>query len=73
MREVKSSEDWSAAALKLVELKAPRYSIFDIRFDGHELPDVDLDALCDAVFADIRLAPSLYLSGPALTRSKDSS
>ena len=65
MRDVKGLKDWSSAVLTLVELKAPRYSMFDIRFDGRELPDVDLDALCDSVFADINgLGPSSQL-GPS--------
>ena len=67
MPDIKSSEDWSAAALRLVELKAPHYSMFDIRFDGRELPDVDLDALCELVFADIRsLSPSLNAKDSSL-------
>ena len=62
MRDVKGSEDWSSAALKLVELKAPRLPSFEADFDGRELPDVDLDELCEAIFADLNngFAPQFF-------------
>jgi hypothetical protein len=62
MRGVKGSIDRSSAVLKLVELKASLVPSFEPDFDGCELPDVDLDALCDAIFADLNngLAPQFF-------------
>ena len=62
MRDIKAPKDWSSAALKLVELRSPRTTIVGTTLDGHDLPDVDLDALCDAIFADINngFAPQFF-------------
>jgi hypothetical protein len=60
MREVKGfrTTEWLPATLDLMDLNAAPFSLPCSSFDGRELPDVDLDALCEAIFAHINGAAS---------------
>ena len=66
MRQVKGSRDWVPATLNLFELNASIFPVLSTPFDGRELPDVDLDALCEAIFSHID-GP---LAGPASARAQ---
>jgi hypothetical protein len=62
MRQVNGSKDWVPATLNLFELNAPAFSLLSTPFDGRELPDVDLDALCEAIFSHIDGPPNVLAS-----------